>query len=64
MKHECKGNIYYQKCIDCAVRLLLTTKGKQEEAMLAYLSFYHGHSKDELTFRLDIARLGDPKTSA
>lgn len=62
--HKCSGPVYYKGCIDCAIRLLLGTSGKQEEAMLAYLSTYHGHSRDELIFRLDIARLDDPKTSA
>ena len=64
MNHDCKGHIYQSGCIDCAVRLLLGTKGKQEEVMLAYLSFYHGHKKDELTFRLGKARRPDRGTSA
>lgn len=64
MNHECSGRVYHKGCIKCAIRLLLTTKkgGKQEESMLGYLSFYHGHSRDELIFDLDIARSAYPKT--
>jgi len=66
MKHECSGLVYQRGCAQCATRLLLTTdpKSPQETAMLAYLSKYHGHIKDELIIDLEISRSAGLGTSA